>query len=71
VGDDVPVYVEMFLVTGFVNLKINPVQSFGRAHRIRMYVHVSIEINNHTYINIYVYSVFLRKELYDKKLIRT
>jgi hypothetical protein len=71
VGDDVPIYVEMFLVTDFVNLKINPVQSFERAHRVRMYVYVFIEINNHTYINIYVYSVFLRKELYDKKLIRT
>jgi hypothetical protein len=66
VEDDVSVYGEMFLVTGFVNLKINPAQPFGRAHRDMMYVHVSIEINNHTCINICVCSVFLSKELYDQ-----
>jgi hypothetical protein len=38
VGDDVPVDSETLLMTDFVNLKIKPGQSFGGAHRSRVYV---------------------------------
>jgi hypothetical protein len=38
VGGDLPVNSEAFLMTDFVNLKINPTQSFVCAHRDRMCV---------------------------------
>jgi hypothetical protein len=38
VGGDVLINNESFLVTYFVNLKINPIQSFRYAHRGRVYV---------------------------------
>jgi hypothetical protein len=50
-------------MTDFVNLKIKSVQSFGCAHRDRMCVHIFIRVSVHTYINIYIYIVFLRKKL--------
>jgi hypothetical protein len=48
----------MLLVTDFVNLKIKPAQSFRDGHTGKMYVRVFIEVSAHTYINIYVYTVF-------------
>jgi hypothetical protein len=58
VRGDVPVDSEMFLVTDFVNLKIKSAQSFRDAHRDRMCVHV---FSAHTHINIYIYTIFLKK----------
>jgi hypothetical protein len=62
VGDDVSVDSEMLLVSDFVNLKIKSTQSFRGAHRDRMYVHVFIEVSVYMCINMYVYTVFLKKE---------
>jgi hypothetical protein len=72
VRGDVPVNSDAFLVTGFMNLKIKPVQSFRDAHRDRVCVHVFIWVSVHTYISIYVYTVFLKKieEVTDKKATR-
>jgi hypothetical protein len=53
-----PVDSETFLMTVFVNLKIKPTQSFGGAYNDRIYMCVFIKINTHTYINIYVCTVF-------------
>jgi hypothetical protein len=58
-GDDVPVDSEMFFVT--VNLNIKPVQSFRGIYRGRMCVCVFIEVSTHTYMIIYIYTVFLKK----------
>jgi hypothetical protein len=49
VGADVPIDSETLLVTDFVNLKI------------KLCVRVFIGVSDHTYINIYVYTVFLKK----------
>jgi hypothetical protein len=51
---------KMFLITDFVNLKIKLAQSFGYAHRGRIYVHIFIEINIYTCMSIYVYYIFLK-----------
>jgi hypothetical protein len=51
---------EILLVTDFMNIKIKSIQSFRGAHRDRVYVHVFIGVNAHTYISIYVYTVFLK-----------
>jgi hypothetical protein len=40
VGGDVPIDSEAILVTDFINLKIKSAQSFGGAHKNRMYMHV-------------------------------
>jgi hypothetical protein len=56
-----PVDSETFLMTEFVNLKIKPVQCFRGTHRGRM--HVFIEVDAHTHMSIYVYTVFLKKRL--------
>jgi hypothetical protein len=61
VRGDVPVNSEMFLVTDFMNLKIKSAQSFRDAHRDRMCVHVFIRVSAHTHINIYIYTIFLKK----------
>jgi hypothetical protein len=61
VGGDVFVGSETFLMTDFVNLKIKTVQSFRGAHRDKVCVRIFIEISTHTYINIYIYIVFLKK----------
>jgi hypothetical protein len=45
------------LLTNFVNLKIKSVQSFRVVHRNRVYVHIFIGVSNHTYINIYIYTM--------------
>jgi hypothetical protein len=54
VGDDIPVDSDVLLVTDFVNLKIKLTQSFRGVHRDRMYVHLFIGVNTHTYMNICV-----------------
>jgi hypothetical protein len=64
VGGDIPVDSETLLVTDFMNLKIKSVQSFRCAHRDRVCVRVFIEVSDHTYINIYIYTVFLIKSQY-------
>jgi hypothetical protein len=46
-----------------MNLKIKSVQSFGCTHRVRMYVYVFIGVSAHTYMSIYIYTVFLKKIL--------
>jgi hypothetical protein len=69
VGDNVPIDSESFLVTDFVNLKIKSAQCFRGAYRDRMCVRIFIEMSDHTYMNIYVYIVFLNKEsMYQKNL---
>jgi hypothetical protein len=57
VRDDVPIDSKMFLMTDFVNLKIKPAQYFECAHRVMMCMF--IWVNAHTYINIYIYTVFI------------
>jgi hypothetical protein len=51
----------LLLVTDFVNLKIKPTQSFKDAYIGMMYVRVFIEVNTHTYMNIYICIVFIKK----------
>jgi hypothetical protein len=63
VGYDVSIESETLLVTDFVNLKIKPAQSFGGAHRDRMCVTVFIGVSDHTYMSIYVCTVFLKKSI--------
>jgi hypothetical protein len=48
-------------MTDFVNLKIKSTYSFRCGHRGRMYVHIFIGVSTYTYINIYVYTIFLKK----------
>jgi hypothetical protein len=61
VEGNVPVDSDALLVTDFVNLKIEPAQSFGGAHRDRLCVRVFIVVSAHTCINICVCIVFLKK----------
>jgi hypothetical protein len=61
VGGDIPVDSEALLVTDFMNLKINSTQSFRDAHRGRMYMRMFVELSAHTYMSIYVCTVFLKK----------
>jgi hypothetical protein len=61
VGDDVSVDSESLLVTDFINLKIKSTLSFRYAHKDRMCICVFIWINDHTYISIYIYTIFLKK----------
>jgi hypothetical protein len=61
VGGDVPVDSDAFLVTDFVNLKIKPAQSFRCAYKSMVYVHMFIGMSAHTYMSIYVCTVFLKK----------
>jgi hypothetical protein len=58
---DVSVDSETLLVTDFVNLKINPTQSFRGAHKSRMCMCVFIKVSPHTCMRIYIYTVFLKK----------
>jgi hypothetical protein len=64
VGGDVPINSETFLVTDFMNLKIKSAQSFKVDYRDMMCVRVLIEVSTHTCMNIYVYTVFLKKIFY-------
>jgi hypothetical protein len=61
VGGDVPIDSETLLLSDFVNLKIKLVQSFGCIQRGRVYVRVFIEVSDHMYMSIYIYTVFLKK----------
>jgi hypothetical protein len=58
VGDDVPMNSDVLLV----NLKIKLTQSFRCAHRDRVCMRVFIWVSAHTYMSIYVCTVFLKKE---------
>jgi hypothetical protein len=59
---DILIDSDVLLMTDFVNLKIKPTQFFRGAYKSKMYVRVFIEVNTHTYISIYICSVFLKKE---------
>jgi hypothetical protein len=63
VGGDVLVDSETLLVADFMNFKIKSAQSFGGAHRGRVCVRVFIGVSARTCMSIYVYTVFLKKEL--------
>jgi hypothetical protein len=63
VGGDVPVDSETLLVADFMNFKIKSAQSFGGAHKGRVCVRVFIGVSARTCMSIYVYTVFLKKEL--------
>jgi hypothetical protein len=65
VRGDIPVDSDAFFMTDIVNLKIKPAQSFIVAHRGRMCVHVFIEMSIRTCINIYIYTVFLKKKVLE------
>jgi hypothetical protein len=52
---------EILLITDFMNLKIKLAQFFGSAHMNKLYVRVFIGLSVCTYINIYVYPVFIKK----------
>jgi hypothetical protein len=52
----------MLLVTDFMNFKIKMAQSFGGAHKSRMYIHIFIEVSDYTYINICIYTVFVKEK---------
>jgi hypothetical protein len=58
---------EVFLMIDFVNLKIKTAQSFEGVLRGRVCVRVFIGVSNHTYMNICVCTVFLKKELKQMK----
>jgi hypothetical protein len=60
VRGDVSVDSETLLVTDFVNLKIKLAQSFEVAHRSRVCVRIFIAVSAHTYINIYICTIFLK-----------
>jgi hypothetical protein len=57
---DVSIDSETILMTDFVNLKINPAQSFECAHKNRLHVHMFIGINAYTYMCICVCTIFLK-----------
>jgi hypothetical protein len=61
VRGDVFIDNDALLVTDFINLKIKLTQSFRYVHKNRVYVHVFIEMNNHTYTGIYVYCISQQK----------
>jgi hypothetical protein len=63
VGGNVSIYSEALLVTNFVNLKIKPIQSFGGAHRGRVCMRVFIGVSDHMCMSIYIYIVFLKKNI--------
>jgi hypothetical protein len=60
-GDDVPIDNDMLLVIDFVNLKIKVTQSFEGAYRGKVCVHMFIWLSGYTCMNIYIYTVFLKK----------
>jgi hypothetical protein len=72
VGGDVPVNSEALLVTDFINLKIKPAQSFGRAHKGKVCVRVFIGVSARTCMSICVCTVFLKKiELAGDNILET
>jgi hypothetical protein len=62
VKDDIFINSETLLMTDFINLKIKLVQSFRGNHKDVIRVYIFIEVNAHIYINIYICTVFLKKE---------
>jgi hypothetical protein len=64
VADDVFIDSKTLLVTDFVNLNIKTAQSFGGAHRDKVYVCILIGMSVHTCMNIYIYIVFQKKYEY-------
>jgi hypothetical protein len=62
VEDDISINSETLLMTDFINLKIKLVQSFRGNHKDVMRVYIFILVNAHIYINIYICTVFLKKE---------
>jgi hypothetical protein len=64
VGDDIPIDSETLLIIDFMNLKIKSTQSFRDAHRGKLCVHMFIGVSAHTCMSIYIYTVFLKKNLH-------
>jgi hypothetical protein len=60
---DIIVNSETLLLTDFINFKIKPVQFFEDVHKGSMCVYVH-RVSDYMCINIYVYTMFLKKELY-------
>jgi hypothetical protein len=56
---------ESLLMTDFVNLKIKLTQSFGCAHRDRVYVYVFIGVSTHMCINIYIFKLHFSEKSID------
>jgi hypothetical protein len=63
VGCDVPIDSETLLLSDFINLKIKLAQSFRCVQRDRVCVRVFIEVSDHMYMSIYIYTVFIKKSL--------
>jgi hypothetical protein len=63
VGGDALIDSETLLVTDFVNLKIKLTQSFRGAHKDKVCVRVFIGVSGRTYMNICVFTVFLKKSI--------
>jgi hypothetical protein len=61
VEGDVSVDSETLLLTDFVNLKIKSTQFFKGAPRGRMCVRIFIEVSAHTYMSIFVCTMFFLK----------
>jgi hypothetical protein len=51
-------------MTDFVNLKIKSTQSFRDAYKDRVCVHIFIRIIFHTYMSIYICTLFLKKSYF-------
>jgi hypothetical protein len=60
-----PIDSELLLMTDFINLKIKSTQYFRCVYRDMMCVRVFIEVSAHTYINLYICTVFLKKKDYS------
>jgi hypothetical protein len=60
--DDVFVDSETLLVIDFVNIKIKSIQSFRCTYRDKIYIRIFIGVSTYTYINIYIYIMFVKKE---------
>jgi hypothetical protein len=60
VGGDVSIDSDALLVTDFINLKIKLTQSFRSTHRDNVCVRMFICVSAHTYMSIYVCTVFLK-----------
>jgi hypothetical protein len=49
-------------MTNFMNLKIKVIYFFKDVYIDKMYIYIFISLNNHTYINIYIYTVFFEEK---------
>jgi hypothetical protein len=63
VRDNISINNVTLLVTDFMNFKVKSAQSFKYTNRSSMYVPMFIWMSARTYISIYVYTVFLKKDL--------